>query len=162
MTIRKSTLADLDTIMDIYSDARQFMVDNGNPTQWGKNHPSRELIEKDITKGISYVCEDESGLQGVFVYLMDDDPTYQIIEKGDWLDNAPYGVIHRLASAGTHKGVAKQCFSWCFEQCGNLRIDTHENNKVMQYVIEQSGFLRCGRIYAEDGTPRIAYQKIRT
>ena len=37
-------------------------------------------------------------------------------------------------------------------------IDTHEKNKTMQHVVEKLGFKRCGIIYIEDGTPRIAYQ----
>ncbi len=30
---------------------------------------------------------------------------------------------------------------------------------VMQKVFEKNGFKRCGIIYVEDGTPRIAYQR---
>ena len=48
---------------------------------------------------------------------------------------------------------------WGYEQCGNLKIDTHEDNVVMQHVLEKNGFERCGKIYTHDGTPRIAYQK---
>ena len=28
----------------------------------------------------------------------------------------------------------------------------------MQHLIERSGFTRCGIVYMEDGSPRIAYQ----
>lgn len=146
--------------MEIYSRARQWMADNGNPTQWGKEYPRRDVIEQDINRGISYVCDDIHGIQGVFTFIIGDDPTYQIIEEGAWLNQGKYGTIHRLASAGNRRGVAYRCFGWCVEQCGNVRVDTHADNKIMQHVIEKSGFVRCGRIYAEDGTPRIAYQKI--
>lgn len=40
-----------------------------------------------------------------------------------------------------------------------MRIDTHENNKVMQHLIKKNGFQECGIIYVEDGSPRIAYEK---
>ncbi len=42
----------------------------------------------------------------------------------------------------------------------NFRIDTHNDNKIMQHVIEKNGFIRCGIIYVKDGSPRIAYEKI--
>ena len=41
----------------------------------------------------------------------------------------------------------------------NVKGDTHEDNYVMQKVFEKNGFRRCGIIYVEDGTPRIAYQR---
>jgi RimJ/RimL family protein N-acetyltransferase len=161
MTIRKAAGKDLDEIMEIYRRARQFMVESGNPTQWAEGHPSRLIIEQDITRGISYVCEDIHGIQGVFAFIIGEDPTYKVIENGAWLREDTYGTVHRLASAGVRKGVASRCFHWCFDQCGNLRVDTHEDNKVMQHLIEQNGFVQCGQIYAENGTPRIAYQKIK-
>ena len=41
--------------------------------------------------------------------------------------------------------------------CG---VDTHADNKVMQHLLESEGFTRCGIIHVEDGTPRIAYQRL--
>ena len=63
-----------------------------------------------------------------------------------------------MASAGTEKGVAEACFAWSFQQCPNLRIDTHKDNLIMQHVIAKAGFQKCGIIYVRDGSPRIAYQ----
>ncbi|MBR2916226.1 MAG: hypothetical protein IKC07_01315 [Clostridia bacterium] len=45
----------------------------------------------------------------------------------------------------------------CRKTIPSLRIDTHEKNKTMRLVVEKLGFIRCGIIYIEDGTPRIAY-----
>ena len=39
-----------------------------------------------------------------------------------------------------------------------MRGDTHEDNLPMQRVLEKNGFQRCGTIFVEDGSPRIAYQ----
>lgn len=99
----------------------------------------------------------------VFVFSVGEDPTYRYIEDGAWLNDAPYGVIHRIAvsESARGKGAAAFCMEWAFQQIGNLRIDTHENNIPMQRLIQKCGFLRTGRIYAEDGTPRIAFQKLR-
>jgi RimJ/RimL family protein N-acetyltransferase len=49
--------------------------------------------------------------------------------------------------------------TWCLEQRGNIRIDTHDDNLPMQRALEKNGFVPCGRIWCEDGTPRIAYQR---
>ena len=38
-----------------------------------------------------------------------------------------------------------------------VRADTHADNVYMQRALEKSGFVRCGRIYTEDGSPRWAY-----
>ena len=72
----------------------------------------------------------------------------------------PYGTIHRLASTGDHRGVASEVIAWCLEHCESLRADTHADNKIMQHLLEKNGFARCGIIHVEDGTPRVAYQKL--
>lgn len=46
------------------------------------------------------------------------------------------------------------------EHCQSLRADTHADNKIMQHLLEKNGFARCGIIHVEDGTPRVAYQKL--
>lgn len=47
---------------------------------------------------------------------------------------------------------------FCKGRWGNLRIDTHADNHTMQHLIQKHGFQKCGIVYVEDGTPRIAYQ----
>ena len=89
-----------------------------------------------------------------------EDPTYRVIQ-GAWLNDLPYCAVHRVASRGEVKGVATQVLEWCMDRCGNIRIDTHDDNLPMQHVLEKNGFIRCGRIWNEDGSPRIAYQKCR-
>ena len=51
MKIRKAVWSDLDSIMEIYQQARQLMVVQGNPSQWGEDYPPRALIEADIEVG---------------------------------------------------------------------------------------------------------------
>lgn len=164
MQIRKSKLEDLDRIMEIYVFAREFMAKNGNPNQWGPtNWPPEGLIENDIKTGNSYVCitpEDE--IIGTFFFIQgkDIEPTYAEIADGTWLDNSPYGVIHRLASDGSKKGIGSFCIKWVYEQCNHIRIDTHIDNIVMQKLVEKLGFIHCGTIYVEqDNYPRLAYEK---
>ena len=164
MRIRKTTLQDLDRVMEIYAYARQFMAHRGNPNQWGPtNWPPETLIRKDISEGSSYVCENKAGnVIGTFFFVHgpDIEPTYRNITDGDWLDDSPYGVMHRIASDGSEKGVGAFCINWAYEQCGHLRIDTHGDNTVMQNLVRKLGFVHCGTIYVlEDNAPRLAYEK---
>lgn len=55
MLIRKTLPEDVDTILNIFDTARQFMHATGNPTQWNANYPALEDLEPDIQNGNSYV-----------------------------------------------------------------------------------------------------------
>ncbi len=108
MKIRKTTLADLPRVMEIYALAREFMAANGNPTQWAeRNWPPEDLIRSDIAAGDSYVCEHDGRVIAVFYYVEgpDIEPTYRVIEDGDWADDSPYGVVHRIATDGSVRGT---------------------------------------------------------
>ena len=107
----------------------------------------------------SYVNLEDYHIRAVFYFAVEADPTYSYIE-GAWLNDAPYGVIHRIAVDGSGRGVAAECFAFAAQHCENLRIDTHEKNIPMQRCLAKNGFIRCGTIYLEDGDPRIAYQKV--
>ncbi len=158
MNIRPATPKDRETILTIYESARQFMRENGNPTQWAGGYPPIALVEQDIHDGHSFVCEDGGEILGVFCYFDGPDPTYAHIE-GAWLNDRPYGVIHRIAVAAHRRGVAAACYDYAFTRCDNLRIDTHADNKPMQRSLQKYGFSPCGIIYLANGDPRIAYQK---
>lgn len=160
MNIRKSTQSDLDILMHLYENARAFMHSHGNPTQWGTTYPEKELLISDINLGCSYVCEDHGKIIATFFYRKGEDSDYNKIYEGDWLNNQPYGVVHRITSDGTIHGTASYCLEWALKQCGNLKIDTHRNNTIMQHMLVKNGFTYCGLVYLEDGTERLAYQKI--
>ena len=95
---------------------------------------------------------------GTFVFYTGEDPTYRVIENGEWhSDREPYGVIHRVASNGVTKGVTRAAFSYGLERSGYVRIDTHEDNKPMQGALKKFGFRECGVIHLERGAERIAF-----
>ena len=130
MRIRHSAEADLWRIMEIYSFARKYMAEHGNPNQWGPaNWPPETLIRSDIRNGNSYVClNDEGNVIGTFFFIHGQDIEF--------------------------------CINWAFEQCGHLRIDTHGDNIVMQNLVKKLGFVHCGTIYVEeDNNPRLAFEK---
>ena len=159
MQIRHAQTGDLPVIMEIYRHAREFMAASGNPGQWGSSYPARSVVEGDLSAGALYVCEDEDSIAAVFAYFTGEEPTYRKIEQGAWLNDRPYGFIHRIASARRQKGAAAFCINWCFSQCQNLRIDTHRNNLPMRRLLEKCGFSECGIVYMADKSERIAYQK---
>lgn len=159
MNFRLATLSDLDEMMNIFAYAREQMRLSGNPNQWGTTTPAREVMEEYIEKKQTYIVYDENRILGTFVFFIGEDPTYNVIENGEWLNDMPYGVIHKIAKAPDCSGVLCEIISFCENKTANIRIDTHEDNKIMQHLLEKNGFTRCGIIYLENGSPRIAYHK---
>ncbi len=164
MEIRRSTEKDFERIMELYEHARLFMAEHGNPNQWGTTRwPPTQLIHDDISHQTSYVCVYENRIVGTFFFSAGNDiePTYRKIENGKWLNNSTYGVVHRLAGDGSVKGIGKFCLDWAYQQCGHLRVDTHEDNIIMQNLLKKTGFTYCGIIYVmADDSPRLAYEKL--
>ena len=160
--IRKAVTKDLPRIHDIYETARQFMRKNGNLTQWEGMDAPELLLENDISQGNLYILEenisDRTQIHAVFAFIFGEDPTYLKIEQGNWISDTKYAAVHRVASDGTVRNVLGQIMDYCKARMSHLRIDTHEDNKVMQHVIEKCGFTRCGIVHVPDGSPRIAYE----
>ncbi|MCL1795140.1 MAG: GNAT family N-acetyltransferase [Oscillospiraceae bacterium] len=159
MQIRKTTFDDIGHVAQIYAEAREFMRENGNPTQWKNGNPSIELARRDVLEKKSHVCVDGGAPIAVFYFAVEREPVYDSI-KGKWLDENAYGVIHRIAKLrDAPKGVGRYCIEWCLAQHGNIKIDTHENNAPMRKLLENLGFAYCGIVRYPDGGERIAFQK---
>jgi hypothetical protein len=150
----------MEQILAVYDTARQFMREHDNPTQWQGGHPRQEILREDIRIGQLYVVTRQEEICGVFAFIPGVDPTYGYIE-GAWHHDRPYGTIHRVASSGKTKGILAACVEFCEQKCCYLRIDTHENNYVMQNALAKLGFSRCGIIYLANGDPRIAFDRLR-
>lgn len=80
--IEKAKLEDLPRILQIYASARKFMKQSGNPKQWGDSFPPEDLLAKDIEKEQLYVVKDDTGIHGVFAFIIGKEPTYEKIEQG--------------------------------------------------------------------------------
>lgn len=159
--IRKTLDTDIPTIMAIYDAARVFMRAHGNVTQWPVGTPSAEQLAADIAAGGSYVCEVDGRVVATFAFLPGPDECYDVIEDGAWRSDAPYRVLHRVASDGTTHGVAAAMFAFARERADHLRIDTHQDNLPMQGTIAKAGFKRAGIVHVSDGTPRVAFDWLR-
>lgn len=156
--IRKAQAGDLRVIEQLYAQARSFMAAHGNPSQWGTAYPPADLLRQDIARETLFLIYDEAGIHGVFYFCIEFDPAYAVIYDGAWRENSPYGVIHRIAGDGSG-GILRTAVEFARGQISHLRIDTHEDNDVMQKALEKQGFLRCGLIRLEDGSRRIAYER---
>lgn len=160
MQIRKSNKNDIPRIMELYDISRKYMREMGNLNQWTNGYPQISVVENDIKKGNSYVyCEDSGIIQGTFYFGIEEDPTYNKIYDGNWLNDKPYGVIHRLAVGINKKGIASRCFNLCFSKIGNIKVDTHKDNIPMRNLLQKQGYTYCGIIYLLNGDERLAFQK---
>ena len=151
--------ADLPRILEIYDIAKAYMRANGNPNQWNGAYPDPETLRTDIEKQRLYVYKKAGSIHGVFMLLLEEEPTYAYIEDGSWREETPYGTIHRLAGDGEVRGLFAKCVAFCESKVKYLRADTHFDNHTMQHLLEKNGFERRGIIYLKNGDPRIAYQK---
>ena len=162
ITIRRSTTEDIPDILRIFESARKYMRLNNNHKQWNDSYPGENDILNDISERNSYVGIDAEGeLIMTFSFILGEDPTYRNIYGGNWLNDERYGTIHRIASNGKTGGILNSACEFCLQKIDNIRIDTHEDNIPMLRALENLGFIRCGIINCRDGSPRIAFQKIK-
>ncbi len=158
INIRQSSVEDIPRLQEIFATARRFMAETNNPNQWTEGYPSEELLRKDIESGDSYVCITDDRIVGTFVLRDGNDPTYDKIYDGAWLNDLPYATIHRIASGGETKGIMHIAMAFALKRYHTIRIDTHRDNHVMQNAIRKEGFIYCGIIHCWNGSERLAYQ----
>ena len=161
-TIRKATPADVANILQVMEAAKGIMRSSGNMHQWTNGYPSESVLIEDMRKDGGYVIEDGGEVIAYFAFLPSPEPTYDKIYEGEWLDdNLPYHVVHRIASYPHVHHIFRDIMEFCFSIDGNIRIDTHRDNAIMQHCIDKYGFTYCGIIYLTNGDERLAYQKLR-
>ncbi|MCI5774206.1 MAG: GNAT family N-acetyltransferase [Erysipelotrichaceae bacterium] len=166
MEIRLARQEDILAISKLFDQAiayfKQHAID-----QWQNGYPNQDTIVNDVANGWGYVAIKDGKIVGYSAIIMESDPNYEHIEDGAWLNERPYGVIHRVVVDNECKGQG--IGSWFFDHAQamaekkgyqDLRVDTHKDNISMQHLIQKNGFSKCGIIYVEDGTPRYAYHKV--
>lgn len=158
--VRKATEKDIPAAMELFTAAKSIMRSDGNSTQWGDGYPDAGIVRTDISMGGAHIIEQDGKPVAYFALLPSPEPTYSSID-GKWLDDSsPYHVIHRIASTPESHGVFRRIIEYALSVSGNLRIDTHRDNRIMRHLIEKAGFSYCGVIVLADGSERLAYQKI--
>ena len=161
MNIRKAEERDISRITEIYAHARAFMAENGNATQWSGGYPGEDVIRADIAAGTLHVCEREGKVAAVFAFILGGDPCYAVID-GAWHAARPYGTIHRIASDGTAKGMARFVFDWCAQQdptasCASTRTRTTGRCRRLSCA---TVFSRAAS-YRVRGGARLAFDEVR-
>lgn len=166
MNFRKTTEKDLDLVIKIIDEAKEFLKNN-NIDQWQNGYPNEEIILKDIENDNSYVLEDNGEIIATTVLSFDGDKNYDVIKDGKWITNNKYGVTHRIAVSRkcSKKGIGKFIIKISEDiarenNIKSMRADTHKDNKVMQSLLLKSGYKYCGIIFVEDGTERLAFEKV--
>ena len=146
--IIQATMRDLPALESLYAAARGRMKAAGNYDQWKDSYPPRTLIEEDIARGRLYLVKEDDALLGAFVFFVGTE------------ENRAYGVIHRVASSGTRRGFLHTVVDYCAQFADDLRIDTHRDNAPMRGALTALGFRPCGVVIVDDGTERIAFERV--
>ena len=141
MYVKKADASDFSRIIEIYRYAQDYMIQSGNPDQWGHFYPDPELVRNDIEEGVCRViCRD--GIHGVFAMVEGPDPTYEFIEGGAWLNDDPYIVIHRIAGDGQAHGIFQCAADYCKSVSSNVNAPdtTSAAYSPRECPATQSGF----------------------
>lgn len=162
---RSACPSDLDACLAVYASARRFMVERGNPFQWGSAWPPEDVVAADIQAGRLWVAlasaagEKTDPVCGCFAVCEDDEPAYAHID-GAWLSDGPYVTLHRVASDGTRPGLLAAAVETAAAFSPHIRIDTHANNGPMRRKLALLGFFERGTVFLDDGGERIAFERL--
>lgn len=166
INIRLSEEKDIDDIMAAVKYAQEYFK-NAGIDQWQDGYPNRESIASDIQRGESYIFESDGKMIATAAISFRGESTYDKIYDGEWLSDYPYTVVHRVAvSEGNKgKGISHEIMKFAEKiskerNIKSMKIDTHEDNKVMRSMLEKNGYTYCGIIYLESGDTRVAYEKL--
>ena len=143
-------------------DARAYHASMGFE-QWHPDYPTQQTILDDIARNIGYVFTDGKGVIGYCCIIIGDEPAYHVID-GAWKTDRPYAVVHRMAFSRESRGsgLSGEAFDLIKDFCrinhtDAIRVDTQDENKVMQHILAREGFEYCGLV-TFDGGPKLAYE----
>lgn len=163
--IRRTTVEDIASVMEIIADAQQRLRDSG-VDQWQDGYPTAEIIAEDIASGHSFVYVEEGRIVATAVISFDGEITYDTID-GQWLNDNPFVVVHRLAvrKGFERQGVARKMLDFAHQTAlirgvTDSRVDTHSDNKAMQQLLYSLDYQLCGEITLLSAAKRLAYQKL--
>lgn len=166
MNFRKAVKSDIKEIMGIISQA-QIYFKECNIDQWQDNYPNSETIKEDMLNKHSYVLLKSDKIVATVSASFQGEKTYDAIYNGQWISNYEYVVMHRLAVHEKYKGlglsnkIIKNIEKIALgKNIHSIKVDTHKDNISMKKVLIKNNFKYCGIIYLEDGSERIAFEKI--
>ena len=131
--------------------------------QWHPDYPTQQTILDDIAQNIGYAFVKGNEVIGYCCMIFGNEPAYKRID-GAWKTEKPYAVVHRMAFSSKARGggLSRDAFQLIKDHClvnhiDAIRVDTQEENKVMQHILNREGFAYCGLIQF-DGGPKLAYE----
>ena len=166
MEFRQAKISDLDQIVEIIELSKKYLKET-KVDQWQDGYPAKEDLRRDIESGSSYVLTNKDEIVATTVISLDGESTYNSIFNGEWITNEDYIVMHRVAVHDKYKG--KGIFKELIKEAeilalnkgiSSIKIDTHRDNISMQRAVVKNDFQKCGIIYLEDGSERIAFEKV--
>ena len=162
MLLRNAKTNEAKAAYQCIEDARVYHSSFGF-VQWHPGYPTLATIEGDIEAGIGYVFAEGEEIYGYCCIIIGDEPAYHVID-GAWKTDRPYAVVHRMAfsESARGKGLSGKAFALIKEFCIEngieaIRVDTQDENKVMQHILEREEFAYCGLV-TFDGGPKLAYE----
>ncbi|MDU7886648.1 MAG: GNAT family N-acetyltransferase [Clostridium perfringens] len=166
MEFRQAKISDLDQIVEIIELSKKYLKET-KVDQWQDGYPAKEDLRRDIESGSSYVLTNKDEIVATTVISLDGESTYNSIFNGEWITNEDYIVMHRVAVHDKYKGkgifkeLIKEAESLALNKgIFSIKIDTHRDNISMQRAVVKNDFKKCGIIYLEDGSERIAFEKV--
>ena len=166
MEFRQAKISDLDQIVEIIELSKKYLKET-KVDQWQDGYPKKEDLRRDIESGNSYVLTNKDEIIATTVISLDGESTYNSIFNGEWITNEDYIVMHRVAVHDKYKGkgifkeLIKEAESSALNKgISSIKIDTHRDNISMQRAVVKNDFQKCGIIYLEDGSERIAFEKV--
>lgn len=161
---RKAEWQELEPIWEIIRLAIVRRKEEGS-NQWQDGYPNRDVLQKDIERGIGFVLTEGNVIVGYAAVLVNDEPVYAGID-GKWLTNGDFVVVHRVAVSADFvgKGLAQKILSFVEEYAVRIGIysikaDTNFDNIAMMKTFDKKGYVYCGEVYFR-GSPRRAYEKV--
>lgn len=165
MKLFAAQLSHLPDIMKIIGEAQSFLKSMGID-QWQDNYPDQSVIMNDIAANEGFIITHQTEIIAYAMISFRNEPSYETIYDGKWVNNEPYAVLHRMAVSEKfrNQGVAKLILNELEimslkKNLLNIRVDTHIENLPMRKLLTKNGYQYCGTIYLCNGNKRIAFQK---
>lgn len=162
--IRKASLNDVDSIMDIIKSTVEEMKTYNN-TQWDESYPQAKDFIKDIESEDLYVEAEGKEIKGFICINYIEPKEYDDL---NWVSNSKAMVIHRMAvnPKFRQQGIATKLMKHAEQLALDnnvvyLKTDTYSINTKMNSLFKKCGFNLVGEMsFLGKEKPFFCYDKL--
>ena len=162
--IRKASLNDVDSIMDIIKSTVEEMKTYNN-TQWDESYPQAKDFIKDIESEELYVEAEGKEIKGFICINYIEPKEYDDL---NWVSNSKAMVIHRMAvnPKFRQQGIATKLIKLAEQLALDnnvvyLKTDTYSINTKMNSLFKKCGFNLVGKMsFLGKEKPFFCYDKL--